>query len=78
MPSTFGFAGFRLCEFSKARSRVAYRAVEVSPAEDRLGDIDSAELREVMHRAADLVADYLEGVEDYPKPVRVQVRFELG
>ncbi len=37
-----------------------------SSATELLGDLPSAQLRAAMHRVADLVADYLEGVEDYP------------
>ena len=32
---------------------------------DGTGDMPAAELRAALHQAADLVADYLEGVEDY-------------
>ncbi len=37
-----------------------------SDAVDASGDIPAAEFRAAMHRVADMVADYLEHVGDYP------------
>ena len=40
--------------------------------EPHLGDLPPAEFRAAMHRVADLVADYLEHVGDYPVLPRVR------
>ncbi len=39
---------------------------------DAVGDMPPAELRAALHEAADIVADYLEGVEDYAVLPRIQ------
>jgi aromatic-L-amino-acid decarboxylase len=41
-------------------------------ASGHLGDIPPADFRQAMHRVADLLADYLEGVGNYPVVPRIQ------